>query len=82
MTVSPVAPGRAESTHATCPTPAETAELSRTLEEFSKPHEFHTFAGAGHAFFSVDRPSYRVEATVEGWDKIWAFFGEQLAGKA
>ncbi|HKR70984.1 MAG TPA: dienelactone hydrolase family protein [Streptosporangiaceae bacterium] len=64
------------------PTPAETAELSRTLENFSKPHEFHTFNGAGHAFFSVDRASYRVEAAVEGWDKIWAFFGQHLAGKA
>jgi len=64
------------------PTPPETAELSRTLDELSKPHEFRTFTGAGHAFFSVDRPSYRVEAAVEGWDKIWAFFGEHLAGKA
>ena len=63
------------------PTPAETAELSRTLDEFAKPHEFHTFTGAGHAFFSVDRASYRVEAAVEGWDKIWAFFGQHLAGK-
>ena len=64
------------------PTPAETAELSQKLEELSKPHEFHTFTGAGHAFFSVDRPSYRVEAAVEGWEKIWAFFGEHLTGKA
>src|SRR5262249_34378810 len=40
------------------PTPAETAELSGVLDSFSKPHEFHTFDGAGHAFFSVDRPSY------------------------
>ena len=63
------------------PTPAETAELSRTLDGFAKPHEFHTFTGAGHAFFSVDRASYRVEAAVEGWDKIWAFFGQHLAGK-
>jgi carboxymethylenebutenolidase len=64
------------------PTPAETAELSQKLEELSKPHEFHTFTGAGHAFFSVDRPSYRVEAAVEGWEKIWAFFGKYLTGKA
>jgi len=64
------------------PTPAETAELSRTLDSFNKAHEFHTFNGAGHAFFSVDRASYRVEAAVEGWDKIWAFFGEHLSGKA
>jgi carboxymethylenebutenolidase len=52
------------------------------LDSFNKPHEFHTFNGAGHAFFSVDRASYRVEAAVEGWDKIWAFFGEHLSGKA
>jgi len=63
------------------PTPAETAELSRTLDELATPHEFHTFTGAGHAFFSVDRASYRVEAAVEGWDKIWAFFGQHLAEK-
>ncbi len=64
------------------PTPAETAELSRTLDEHAKPHEFHTFAGAGHAFFSVDRQSYRVEAAVEGWEKVWEFFGQHLSGKA
>jgi len=64
------------------PTPADMTELSRTLDELGKPHEFHTFTGAGHAFFSVDRASYRVEAAVEGWDKVWAFFGEHLAGKA
>jgi carboxymethylenebutenolidase len=63
------------------PTPAETAELSAELDKFGKPHEFHTFTGAGHAFFSVDRASYRVDAAVEGWDKIWAFFGQHLAGE-
>src|SRR5579859_863098 len=60
------------------PTPAETAELSRTLDDLGKPHEFHTFTGAGHAFFRVDGASYRVEAAVEGWEKVWAFFGEHL----
>ncbi len=62
------------------PAPQETAELSQLLDGFGKPHEFHTFAGAGHAFFAVDRPSYRVEAANEGWAKIWAFFGTHLAG--
>ncbi len=62
------------------PTPAETAELSARLEEFGKEHEFHTFPGAGHAFFSPDRISYRVEAANEGWAKVWDFFGRYLAG--
>ncbi len=62
------------------PAPEETAELSEVLDGLGKPHEFHTFAGAGHAFFSPDRPSYRVEAANEGWEKIWAFYGKLLAG--
>jgi len=62
------------------PTPAETAELSTVLDGFGKTHEFHTFEGAGHAFFSVNRAAYRVEAANQGWAKVWAFFGEHLAG--
>jgi carboxymethylenebutenolidase len=61
------------------PPPAQTAELSAALDSFDKPHEFHTFAGASHAFFSVDRPSYRVDAATEGWALIWDFFGQHLA---
>jgi carboxymethylenebutenolidase len=62
------------------PTPAETAELSKVLGELSKPHEFHTYDGAGHAFFSVDRTAYRPEAAKDGWQKIWDFYGQHLAG--
>jgi carboxymethylenebutenolidase len=62
------------------PAPDETAELSEALDKYGKAHEFHTYEGAGHAFFAVDRPSYRVEAANDGWEKIWAFFGEHLAG--
>jgi carboxymethylenebutenolidase len=62
------------------PPPTETAELSKVLDGLGKPHEFHTYDGAGHAFFAVDRPSYRVEAANDGWQKIWAFFGKHLAG--
>ena len=61
------------------PTPDETAELSSALDAAGKQHEFHTYDGAGHAFFSVDRPAYRVEAANDGWDKIWDFFGRYLA---
>jgi carboxymethylenebutenolidase len=61
------------------PSPEETAELSKTLDDLGKPHEFHTYEGAGHAFFSVNRPSYRVEAANDGWEKIWDFFGRYLA---
>jgi len=43
-----------------------------------KPHEFHTFEGAGHAFFNVDRPSYRPESAVEGWKIIMKFLNKTI----
>jgi carboxymethylenebutenolidase len=60
------------------PAPAETAELSDVLDELGKPHEFHTYEGAGHAFFAVDRVAYRPEAANDGWQKIWDFYGRYL----
>jgi carboxymethylenebutenolidase len=61
------------------PTPAETAELSQVLDKAGKQFEFHTYDGAGHAFFAVDRVAYRPEAAKDGWQKIWDFYGRYLA---
>jgi carboxymethylenebutenolidase len=61
------------------PSPEETAELARALEEQGKKFEFHTYPGAGHSFFAADRPAYRPEAAREGWEEIWRFFGEYLS---
>ena len=62
------------------PTPEQVDELEQILTENNKPHEFHRYDGAGHAFFAVDRPSYRVEAANDGWERIEAFFGNYLGG--
>jgi carboxymethylenebutenolidase len=61
------------------PAPEETAALSKELDRLGKEHEFHTYPGAGHAFFSVDRPNYRPDAAVDGWRRIFDFFGRHLA---
>jgi carboxymethylenebutenolidase len=61
------------------PSPEEVDQLEQALTETDKEYEFHSFEGAGHAFFAVDRPSYRPEAAVEGWQLIWEFFGRNLA---
>ena len=61
------------------PSPAEVGELEDALREHDKTFEFHVYPDAGHAFFAVDRPSYRVEAANDGWLKIWDFFGRYLA---
>lgn len=60
------------------PSPEEVTELDRVLTDLDKPHEFHTYPGAGHAFFAVNRPSYRPEAAVEGWAKILSFYATHL----
>jgi carboxymethylenebutenolidase len=60
------------------PTPEQVDELEAALKDAGKPYEFHRYEGAGHAFFSVDRPSYRVEAALDGWQRIWTFFGQHL----
>jgi carboxymethylenebutenolidase len=62
------------------PSPPEVDELDAELTRLNKAHEFHRYDGAGHAFFSVDRPSYRPEAATDGWERILAFFGRQLLG--
>jgi carboxymethylenebutenolidase len=60
------------------PTPAQVDEIDATLTAARKDHEFHRYDGAGHAFFSVDRPAYRVEAALDGWQRIWTFLAARL----
>jgi carboxymethylenebutenolidase len=61
------------------PSPEQTAELEQILTELDKPFEFHTYDDAGHAFFAVDRPSYRPQAAVDGWNRVFDFFGRHLS---
>jgi carboxymethylenebutenolidase len=60
------------------PSPAHIDELDKLLTEHGKEHEFHRYDDAGHAFFSVDRPSYRVEAANDGWERIADFYAANL----
>jgi len=61
------------------PSPDQVAELEAALKAAGKTYEFHSYEGAGHAFFSVNRPAYRPEAATDGWQKIFAFFGKYLS---
>ena len=60
------------------PSPAAVDELEQHLKSHGKVYEFHRYDDAGHGFFSVDRPSYRVAAANDGWERITAFFGTYL----
>jgi dienelactone hydrolase len=63
------------------PSPDETARLSKELARLGKTFELHTYEGAGHGFFAVDRPSYRPPAAAEGWARIWEWFGRHLSAE-
>ncbi len=62
------------------PSPEQVDELEAALKEAGKTYEFHRYDGAGHAFFAVDRPAYRPEAAVDGWQRIFEWYGRYLAG--
>ncbi|MEU0557347.1 dienelactone hydrolase family protein [Dactylosporangium sp. NPDC006015] len=63
------------------PAPAEVERLAGILAEHGKQFERHSYEGAGHGFFSPDRPGYRQQAAVDGWKRIFAFFDRHLGGK-
>jgi len=62
------------------PSPEQVVELDEILTAHDKPHEFHSYDDAGHAFFAVDRPAYRVAAANDGWEQITTFFTTHLGG--
>ena len=62
------------------PSPEQVDELQSILEANAKRFERHDYDDAAHAFFAVDRPSYRVAAAVDGWERIGEFFGTHLGG--
>jgi carboxymethylenebutenolidase len=60
------------------PTQEQVEELRQILTDNGKDFEFHSYEGAGHAFFANDRPSYNVAAANDGWERIAAFYGKHL----
>jgi len=60
------------------PNPDDVKRMEEELKKHHKTYEFHTYENAGHAFFSVDRPSYRQHAAVDGWQKVFAWYEKYL----
>jgi carboxymethylenebutenolidase len=54
--------------------------IEAALKEHGKSYTFHRYDGAGHAFFNTHGERYRAEQTLDGWRKVFAFFGEHLGG--
>ena len=60
------------------PTPDKVNIHEDQLKSAGKEYEFHRYDGAGHGFLYHDRPMYRQEQAVDGWNKIWDFLGRKI----
>ncbi len=60
------------------PTPEQVALHEETLKKHGKMYEFHMYPDAGHGFFYYDRPAYRQQQAVDGWQKIFTFLEKHL----
>jgi len=61
-------------------TPEVVAVLEKQLVELGKPHEFHTYPNAQHAFFNDTRPEvYDPAAAKDAWTRTIEFFRRELA---
>ena len=61
------------------PTPEEVDLHEAELKKYGKDYEFHRYDGAGHGFFYYHTPMYRPEQAMDGWNKVFTFFGQHLA---
>lgn len=58
------------------PTPEQVRTHEAELKRLGKQYAFHMYPNAGHGFFYHNRPAYRQEQALDGWNKIWAFLEE------
>ncbi|MBI4201521.1 MAG: dienelactone hydrolase family protein, partial [Chloroflexi bacterium] len=52
------------------------------LKKYNKQYEFYRYDGAGHGFFYYERPNYRQEQAMDGWQKVWTFLANHLGSEA
>lgn len=60
------------------PSPEAVDTLEGELNKHGKAYEFYRYDGAGHGFFYYDRPNYRQQQAMDGWDKVFSFFDKHL----
>ena len=60
------------------PTPEQVTRHEEELKKCGKTYEFHMYPNAGHGFFYYDRPAYRQQQAVDGWQKVFVFFQKHL----
>lgn len=64
------------------PTPEQVAIHELELKKHAKTYEFHIYPAAGHGFFYHNRPMYRQEQAVDGWNIVFSFLEKYLKTNA
>ena len=62
------------------PSPADMRKLDAELTKYGKPHEFHSYVSAAHAFVNTGSANYRPHAAAQAWPKAMEFFSRHLVG--
>ena len=61
------------------PSPEDVDRIASQLGKYRKPHEFHRYPGAGHAFLNFTNPAtYREGPARDAWDKLIPFLQRNL----
>jgi len=61
------------------PSPADVDRIDAELTRHGKPHEFHRYAGAGHAFLNfTNAERYRPEPAKDAWQRALAFLDRHV----
>ena len=62
------------------PSQEDMRKLGAELTRLGKPHEFHTYANAGHSFMDHTNPrDHRTAAVETSWPRTLAFFAKHLS---
>ena len=63
----------------TNPSPDDVKKIDAELTKHGKPHEFHMYEGAGHAFLNfMNAERHRPKQAAEAWPKMLAFLDRHL----
>jgi carboxymethylenebutenolidase len=61
------------------PSPDDVRTIDAELTKHGKPHEFHNYAGAGHAFLNfTNSERYREKQAADAWQKMLGFLDRHL----
>jgi carboxymethylenebutenolidase len=67
----------------TNPSPDDVKKIDAELTAHGKPHQFHSYAGAGHAFLNfMNAERHRPQQGADAWGKMIEFLDTQFNRRA